>query len=241
MHVAVGAEAQAQVESVALAQRTVVGEGEVDGVAAVVAGAGAVVGFQPHGQAATEGDEALGYNVARGEEVVPHTADGQIVSMFIELVLDVEIGEAVEHPRVGAGAVAVAIVCHGRQRVVVVIVHIVVVVVVAREHVPRHEVEFGHAVNLIGDVDDVVSEDACAVVAAVVAAQAGDGVVLVEGVGAAAVAEEVAAAAGQVERELQAVGVAHIAEPRRIVGSRVAAEADDEQLRGAQACRGDDV
>ena len=62
-----------------------------------------------------------------------------------------------------------------------------------------------------------------------------------ECVAAVAVIDKMAATAGQVEGELQAVGVAHIAEPRRIVGARVAAEAEDEQLRGAQTCRGDDV
>lgn len=244
MAVAVGAAAEAEAKLVVGTEGSVVAQREVDGVAVVVVVVGAVVGLkeESRGVALGQGDKALALVVIGAEQIVPRSAEGDVVPLTAgQATLDVEIGKAVDAVVSAVGGVEVAVV-GGVGQVVPLLVAVAIAVVVAPlQHVPRHEVEVGDGVNLVANVDIVVPIIARPLGVAAVGALAGGVVAGGEGVAAAAVVNKMAVATGQVEGKLQAIGVAHVAEPRRVVGARVAAEAQEPELACAQAGRGDDV
>ena len=113
MAVAVGAAAEAEAKLVVGTEGSVVAQREVDGVAVVVVVVGAVVGLkeESRGVALGQGDKALALVVIGAEQIVPRSAEGDVVPLTAgQATLDVEIGKAVDAVVSAVGGVEVAVV-----------------------------------------------------------------------------------------------------------------------------------
>ena len=175
------------------------------------------------------------------KEIVPYAAKFQILPLAAETPFYVETQETVEHGKAGIGAVLILIMSCVGSVVPLLALSDGTVVIVALQQIEAVDVEIGCGVNLEVDVEHKITEVAGTFSSCAIVVAAGGVCSISEGGIAAAVAFPVAVTARHMYVKLQPITVAHVAYPWREIRSRVAAQAYQPQLAGAQLGRGDNI